>query len=134
MLADELHTAATEHPSKNKGDDDRIVELARHRDEVRYEIERHREVGDQGREQQLVPPTHPPIPQETREQGCAVGHETSPGSRVGPSAEHDQDEDEGQVQRERDARRDQYAVEDTHCANKASLRVLVESRRCRARS
>lgn len=50
-----------EHNSENEGDEDRVIELPRDRDEVRNDVDRHGEVRGQSPEQKFVPSPDLPV-------------------------------------------------------------------------
>ena len=54
MLTDQRLTTASKQAAENEGNDDDVVELAGDRDEVRYEVERKREVAGERDEQELL--------------------------------------------------------------------------------
>jgi hypothetical protein len=54
VLAGELRPARAQYAAQDEGDDDRVVELAGDRDEVRHEVERHAQVTDEEGDQQLA--------------------------------------------------------------------------------
>src|SRR5215470_948082 len=55
VLVDELRRASTEDVAKDESDEDGVVEVPGDRDEVRNEVDRHREVGDERAEHDLPP-------------------------------------------------------------------------------
>jgi hypothetical protein len=121
VLADEWFAAAAKEAAENEGDDDGIVELARDRDEVGYEVKREREVGGKRDQQSLLPPRHARVAEQPATEDHAVGDES--GERAGglatPSAEQHNDEE--------DADEDEHATckdqpgRQTHAASLASL-------------
>ena len=75
--------------SEHEGHQDCVVELSRHRNEVRDEVEWHREIRDQRRYQQLVSPRQPRLAQEPPKQNDAVGEEPNEGARIRPPSSHE---------------------------------------------
>jgi hypothetical protein len=71
----ELRTAAAQDCPEDKADQDRIIELARHWNEVGHKVERHREVRSQGAEEQLVTAGQPTVASKPRKENGAVGDE-----------------------------------------------------------
>jgi len=57
-FSDERLSARTDETAQDKGDDDRVIELPCHRDEIRDKVERQREVADQRRQKKLPSPRH----------------------------------------------------------------------------
>ena len=100
MLVQNVRAAAAEHGAEDESDEDGVVELTRDGDEVGYEVEGEREVGDQSRDEQLAPARDPPVGQETAEENDAVGNEPGEGSRVGAATGPEQPGDEGGVHEE----------------------------------
>ena len=58
MLFEERLLGPPEHRSEHDRDENRVVELADHRDEVRHEVERHRQVGGEGGKQEPASAGH----------------------------------------------------------------------------
>jgi len=54
-LSNQLAAARAEQAAQHQGEDDRVVELPRDRDEVGHEIEGKRQVGGRRRQEQLAP-------------------------------------------------------------------------------
>jgi hypothetical protein len=104
MLSDNFRTCASKQGPKHDCDDDCVVERAYNWDEVRNEIERHRQVADQQCKQDLVPARNAGILHEAREEDRAVRYEACPRSRIGPSSDKEQCENEGDVDRKRDSK------------------------------
>jgi hypothetical protein len=67
--------ARSDEVAEDECDDDRIVELPGHRDEVRDEVEGYTEIGDEGDQQQLATPRHPRIACKARHEHDAVRNE-----------------------------------------------------------
>ena len=74
-LADHRFAARSDEVTEDERDDDRIVELSGHRDEVRDEVEGQGEIGDEGDQQHLATPWHAGIACEARHEHDAVGNE-----------------------------------------------------------
>ena len=83
MLLHYLRPAATQHRTQHQRDDDRVVKLASYRNEVGNKIERHRQVADQGKDEDLSGPRDARIAQQPPKQDDAVWDETGKRSRLG---------------------------------------------------
>jgi YHS domain-containing protein len=59
VLQQHRRPATSRHHSQHNHNEDRIVELTRDRNEVGYEVDRHREVSDQRGDRCLPPTRHP---------------------------------------------------------------------------
>ena len=57
-FADHRFAARFDEVTEDERDDDRIIELSGHRDEVRDEVERQGDIGDKGDQQKLATPWH----------------------------------------------------------------------------
>ena len=53
MLPHDLRATTAQNPAEHERDKDRVVKLTRYRDEVRHEVDWHREVSDQGKDEEL---------------------------------------------------------------------------------
>ena len=87
---------ATEKPAQHERDDDDVVELSRDRDEVRYEVERQREVTGKADETCLLAPWHPRVAKQAAAENHAVRNQ--PGERPGALAaagEHERHDEHG---------------------------------------
>jgi hypothetical protein len=72
VLTHEPRTGAAEESAQHERDDDRVVELPRHRDEVRHEVEREGEVDEREARRHLPPRGHARIREQALEQYGAV--------------------------------------------------------------
>jgi hypothetical protein len=54
-----FRSRAPQDVPQHQGDEDRIVELSRHGDEVRHQVERQRQVGDQRHNRELAAARYP---------------------------------------------------------------------------
>ena len=82
--------ACSDEMTEDERDDDRIVELSGHRDEVGDEVEGQGEIGDEGDQQQLATPWHAGIACEARHEHDAVGDERGKCTCVLVAAVHHQ--------------------------------------------
>ncbi len=82
MLAQEVWPGGSQDVAQHKRDDDRVVELASHGDEVWHQVDWHREVGDQRDEQQLGPPWDAIIGEQPANQHQTVGDKAGQGARA----------------------------------------------------
>ena len=93
-LADHRFAARSDEVAKDERDDDRIVELPGHRDEVRDEVEGQREVRDEGDQNQLATPWHARVACEARHEHDAVGNERGKCTCVlAPASDHEPGEE-----------------------------------------
>jgi len=74
--------ARSDEVTEDERDDDRIVELSGHGDEVRDEVERQGEIADEGDQQKLATPWHAGIACKARHEHDAVGDERGKCTRV----------------------------------------------------
>lgn len=106
MLPDEIRAGTSEERPEDDCHDDRVVERAHDGDEVRNDIQREGQVGNQRSQEQLVAPRDPPVPYETGAEDCAIGDEGRPCSGIPPAAHDEQHDDERDVDRQPDCRAD----------------------------
>ena len=88
-LRNHLAPGLPRHVRDRDGHEDRIVELARERDEIRDEVEREREVWNQQRERDLGAPRNPWIPEKPLAEDNAVGDESRDIARITAPAEYE---------------------------------------------
>lgn len=101
MLSDQATPGAPQHRAQHNEDEDRVVELARDGDEVRDEVKRECQVGDQPGQQELARPRDPVLSEQALEQNNAVGNEAGDRPSVGSPPDHEQGDHEEQIKRER---------------------------------
>jgi len=102
VLLDESRVRLHDAPQHER-DQHCVVELARHGHEVGNEVDRERQIGDQTRDEDLVPASQPVVSQHSCEQDNAVRDE--PGKRpsvLAASPDNEPEHDEG-VERKRDS-------------------------------
>lgn len=90
MLGQQLPAVPAQDGSQHDQHQDRVVQLSGDRDEVGDEIERHREVADQQREQELVPARYSSIAKEPAEEDRAVRHEAGDRASVLPPPQQEE--------------------------------------------
>ena len=88
MLIQQLSVPTADDRTQDERDDDRVVQLTGDRDEVRDQIDRHREVSDRDRDEQLSPTGQAPVAKEPPHQHDAIRHEPRQGPRIRTPAEH----------------------------------------------
>src|SRR4029453_101204 len=88
--------------AEDECNEERIVELARDRDEVRNEIERQRGVGAEPDEQRLVASWHTLVAQKPCDEDDAVGDEGRKSAGVSAAARGVEPEDECRPEHEQD--------------------------------
>jgi hypothetical protein len=101
VLGDQLSTAAVQDESESQGDQDRVVKLARDRDEVRDQVDRQRQVAEHQGDRDLADPWHAIIGEESPEEDEAIGNEARHRSRLTSAADHKQGEDDARVESEK---------------------------------
>jgi hypothetical protein len=74
VLAHELRPGTPKQPPEHERDEDRVVELARDRDEVRHEVEGEGEVDERERRRDLPARRDPAVGEEALEEDGAVGN------------------------------------------------------------
>ena len=136
-FADHRFAARSDEVAEDERDDDRIVELSGHRDEVRDEVEGQGEIADEGDQQQLATPWHAGIACEAHDWHDAVGNERGEGTCVLLAAADHEPSEEGGVDRKQDAERDQEPYPTTaraevsrpiRCARRAGLLAAMRTR------
>jgi hypothetical protein len=75
VLAQEPRAGTPKQSPEHQRDEDRVVELAGDRDEVRNEVERDREIDEREGRRELPPRRHTRVGEEALEENSAVGHE-----------------------------------------------------------
>ena len=83
--------------------DEHIVELAGNGDEVRYEVDRDRQIDDQGDQNELAPPRDTFIANQAAQQHEAIRDDARERSRLCPPTHEKQDRDQREIRKERDA-------------------------------
>ena len=102
VLADECLPAAAEEAAEDERDDHDVVELTGDRDEVRYEVERKREVAGERNKQQLLSPWDAGVAEQAAAEHDAVGDEASERASAFASAgEHEHQHERGVDEQER---------------------------------
>jgi hypothetical protein len=81
VLAQQLRTSGAKRVAQGQRGDEDVIELANHRNEVRYEVDRGRQIGDQREQNELAPPRHMWIANQAAQQHEAIGDEA--GERAG---------------------------------------------------
>lgn len=120
MLPHESRTSGPKDESQNHGDQDRVVKLTGHRDEVGDQIEGHREVSHEQGEQQLAPARDPRIAEQSTKQHDAVGDEAAQRASVAAAAGDEQRTNEESVHGNRDPEPDQCPFDTAHETSIAS--------------
>jgi hypothetical protein len=93
MLAQELRpTGAKRIPERQRSHED-IIELAGNRDEVRYDVDRNRQIGKQAEQNELAPPWDTLIPNKAAQQHEAIRDEARKRSRLCSPSDQEQDRD-----------------------------------------
>jgi hypothetical protein len=82
MLGNELCARSANDAAEGKGEEDGVVQLPGNRDEVRNQIERHRQIRDKGSEEELVTTRNAPVTEEPSKEQHAVRHEARDCARV----------------------------------------------------
>jgi hypothetical protein len=98
--------ARSDEVAEDECDDDRVVELAGHRNEVRDEVEGQAKVDDEGDQQQLAAPWHAGVAREARHEHDAVRDERGKCTCVLTAPADHKPRDERGVHRKDDAERD----------------------------
>jgi hypothetical protein len=107
MLSHERLAARPQEASEHERDDDDVIELAGNRDEIRNQVERHRQVADESKQEQLPTKRHPVVANEPSDENDAVGNESGESACIAPAAGKQEHQDEQQPRNERDAEADQ---------------------------
>jgi hypothetical protein len=128
VLAQKLLAAGAKEGSEYERDEDRVVELAGDGDEVGYEIEGHREVGDQRDYERLTRSGDPVVGKQAAEQHDAVRNETGERTRVGATTHNEQGEDERALDQKCRSHPDRGPVPGRHAFRVCVLRPHDEKR------
>jgi hypothetical protein len=102
VRGNEVGPAASKDVPQCEGDDDGVVEVARDRDEVGHQVERHEQVRDQGGKDELLAAGDAGIGEQPLEENDAVGHERGRGPCAFPAAGDGENGDEDRVQADGD--------------------------------
>src|SRR3954468_21377031 len=86
VLVDQLRPGRPHHRPEHQGDQNRVVEMARHRDEVGDQVDRREQIAGEQDERQLAPARYPGVADEPLEKARAVGHEAGQRTRRAPAA------------------------------------------------
>jgi hypothetical protein len=100
VLPHEPRAGTPKQPSEDKRHQDRVVELARHRDEVRNEVEGHREVDEREPGCELPARGDARVAEEALEQDGAVWNGTGDHADVPLPGADREDGDQGRVEAE----------------------------------
>ncbi|HWM63423.1 MAG TPA: hypothetical protein VNP96_05470 [Solirubrobacterales bacterium] len=100
MLVDQLSAAAVQDKPKSQGDQDRVVKLARNRDEVRDQVDRQRQIAEHQDERELADSRHATVGKESPEEDEAIGNEARQRSRLAATAQDEQGQDDARVESE----------------------------------
>ena len=120
-LPQDWFAARSNEVAEDERDDDRIVELPGHWNEVGNQVEGQAEIGDQGDQQHLAMPWHAGIPRETRHEHDAVRDERGECTCVLTAAAYHEPGDEQGVDRKDDAERDQKPGPPLHAPSLTGL-------------
>jgi hypothetical protein len=120
----------SDEAAEDEGDDDRIVELPSHWDEVRDKVERQSEIRNKGDQQQLAPPRHTRIACKARHEHDAVGYQRGKCPRVRASAPDHEPGEERAVYDEDHAERDQEPCPPLHAPTLPAWRNLATRLSC----
>jgi hypothetical protein len=102
VASEQLWTTRAKRVAKRQRGKDHVVELARDGDEVRQEVDRHRQVADEGDQDELAPPRNPLVREQPPGPYTAVGNEPGQGRSLGAPARDHQSSDHGEVSEDRD--------------------------------
>jgi hypothetical protein len=103
--------------AESEGDDDCIVEIAGDGYEIGDEVERHREIGDDRGEDELLAPRNAPVGEEAAEEDDEVRDDASRCSSVAVAAGDDEPDEEERVGQERSSHADQDPLPHAHTAS-----------------
>jgi hypothetical protein len=111
MLTQQARASTTQGQSQDEGDDDRVVELSRDGDEIRHEVDRHRQVTDQHGDHDLSRARYARIPEKPSKQHDAVRDEPGESACVCPAAGQHEREHEGRVDEQGEGGADPYPAQ-----------------------
>lgn len=119
VLVDQLSTAAVQDEPESQGDQDRVVELTRNRDEVGDQVDRQRQVAEHQDERELAESRHAIVDEESPEEDEAIGNEARHRSCLTSTADDEQGEDDARVENEKCSKRDKGQLRNRHPYNVA---------------
>jgi hypothetical protein len=124
VLADEWLAAPAQEAAEDNRDDHDIVQLTGNGDEVRHQIEGEGEIAREREQQRLLASRDARVLEQPAAEDDAVWNEAGEGAGTLPSAGDDEREDEGRVQEEEDAERDERPRQEVH--EREASRGLVQ--------
>ena len=92
--------AAAQDEPESQSDQDRVVKLARNRDEVGDQVDRQRQVAEHQDERELAGSRHAIIGEESPEEDEAIGNEARECPRLAVTVQGNQGQDDGRVESE----------------------------------
>ena len=100
VLSQQLRAGTPEQSAQHQCHQDRVVQLARHRDEVRHEVERHGQVDERERRPDLPATWHARVLEQPLEEDRAVGNQPGDHADVPLAGADHQRGDQGRVDRD----------------------------------
>src|SRR5262249_29776168 len=104
----------SEHRAQDKRHQDRVVELAGHWDEVGDQVDRHREVGEQGKQQEPAGPRDARVGDQPLEENDAVRDESCERTRLLAAPDQSERGDERPVYEDHRREADQALLPEAH--------------------
>lgn len=89
VLIDQLSTAAVQDEPEGQGDQDRVIKLTSHRDEVRDQVDRQRQIAEHQGESELAGARHATVGEESPEEDETIGNEARQRSRLAAPAQNE---------------------------------------------
>jgi hypothetical protein len=133
MLADELGSSVSQNAPENNRHDERVVQRASDRNEVRDQIDGQSQVGGERREQNLVSTRNAGVVENAGAKDYAVRNEACPRSCICPTSEKEQQENGGDVEHERNAQCNANRTPDAHDRTLTVKLPLLDPRVARER-
>ena len=104
VLGEQPVSGPPDHDAQGEPDDYRVVELTRHRDEIRDQVNRHRQVGRHAEQQHPVPAWQAWITCESGKEEYAIWNEPGEGRRILAPARDPKSHDDAAVDHDDDQR------------------------------
>ena len=130
MLAQQVWASRAKRVAKGQGRDQDVIELTDNGDEIGYEVDRNRQIGDQRKQDELAAPWDPVIADQAAEQHEAVRDEARERPGLCVAAREKENGDEGEIREQRDTSSDEQPCEYGHGSHHQP--PVSRGARCRA--
>lgn len=100
VLVEQRPSAAAQHEAQNERCEDRVVQLPRDRDDVRNEVEGHRQIAGQENEGKLAGARHAVVGVEASKEDEAIGNEARQRARFATTPDGEKNKNDDRVKSE----------------------------------